>query len=317
MAYRGSSPDINAPRASTAVGTPAASTSGGDGGGGGSSSPTSPFGSTTDAGPGAASRLLRPHAASKAAAARYARDQADAGRAPTKRETPLAPAQTITKRQAFPPDNAVRSGAGPLARNQMSAAKNRVNKNATKAGKNIAAAIAGTPGGGARLEQINRELAATTSRRSGLKPPVRKAVTALDRHIAAHEAENNREHIVYARAEPSGDPAAFRASVQRVIDNQGTISSDRYIVADHNPAKVPPGRGDMVYEIRTTRGAYLGRTDRTGDSGHLLPRATHLEPVGVKQVQVVGADGKEHTRTVIQCVDSGLAAQERAAQKGV
>lgn len=165
------------------------------------------------------------------------------------------------------------------------------------------------------LEGVNRALHSTTGRRSQLSPAIRKRVEATDRAIADAERTNEREHIVYAVLRPPHDYGSSRAALNRRLTamsargdgdpvgaTQRDLTFDGYVPATHSLGTIPQGR-DVVMEIRTRSGAYLGTSDTTLNADHVIGRGRVLRPVGVHEVPYIDADGSRQTRRVVQMED--------------
>jgi hypothetical protein len=158
------------------------------------------------------------------------------------------------------------------------------------------------------LEDVNTALRSTTGRRSDLPPALNRRVSQVDRAIQAYETNNERTHIVYAVLRAPRDHGSSRAAVRRRLeqmsrrtDNDG-MTVDGYIPATHSLGTISDGR-DVVMEIRTTSGAYLGTSDTHPDASHILGRGRRLRPVGVAEVTYTRPDGTTGTRTVVQMQD--------------
>lgn len=133
----------------------------------------------------------------------------------------------------------------------------------------------------------------------------------LDRAIQRYERLNDRGHVVYAQARM---PYYVNASnVAGYANNHfpvGTlVAFDRYTASTHSMHELeqvtPAGEEDrhVVLEIQTRRGIYLGASDSTHDTRHLLPRALELEVVGSHVADYERPDGSMGRRTVIQMMD--------------
>lgn len=157
------------------------------------------------------------------------------------------------------------------------------------------------------LEGVNRELNGVVGMRSELRPATQRRVREIDRSIQAFEATNEREHIVYTTLKSPKDHGnsrnALRSRLEAMAAEQdSTITFDSYIPASHSIGTIQDGP-DIVMEIRTKSGAYLGTSDTTPDASHLVGRGRVLRPVSVHEASFVKPDGTRGTRTVVQMDD--------------
>ena len=160
------------------------------------------------------------------------------------------------------------------------------------------------------LEGINRQLAAVTGLRSRLTPAAKRRIEAVDRAIQDFEVHNNRQHLVYATllAPKNNDKdraklrGVLRSMAERPDDPRAAMTFDGYIPATHSLGNIGDG-DDVVMEIQTRSGAYLGSSDSLPDADHIVGRGRTLKPVGVRQVEVVKPDGSTGTRWVVQMTD--------------
>ncbi len=157
------------------------------------------------------------------------------------------------------------------------------------------------------LEGINQALNSTVGVKSDLPPAVRRRVEAVDRAISDFERTNEREHIVYSMLmspRPHGNSRnALRARLLAMSEsNDATLTFDSYIPATHSLGNVAESP-DIVMEIRTRSGAYLGSSDTRPDADHIVGRGRTLRPVGVHEVSYVREDGTRGTRTIVQMDD--------------
>lgn len=165
------------------------------------------------------------------------------------------------------------------------------------------------------LEGVNHALHSVVGRRSELSPAVRRRVEATDRAIADYERINERQHIVYTVLRSPYDHGssrtalrdrltamANRGDIEEVGNSRRDLTFDGYIPATHSMGTIEDGP-DIVMEIRTRSGAYLGTSDTTLNADHVIGRGRVLRPVGVHEVPYVSADGSRRTRFVVQMDD--------------
>lgn len=158
------------------------------------------------------------------------------------------------------------------------------------------------------LESVNRELNGVVGMRSELPPATQRRVREIDRSIQAFESTNEREHVVYATMKAPKDHGNSRNALRNRLEtmsqdseSQG-ITFDSYVPASHSLGTINDGP-DIVMEIRTKSGAYLGTSDTTPDASHIMGRGRTLRPVSVHEASFVKPDGTRGTRTVVQMDD--------------
>lgn len=161
------------------------------------------------------------------------------------------------------------------------------------------------------LEGVNRALHQVVSQRSELPTNVRRRVEATDRAIQDFERTNERQHVVYATLQApkahGNSRTALRSRLMAMSTMAGSedaqgLTFDGYIPATHSLGNVTDGP-DIVMEIRTRSGAYLGSSDTTLNADHVVGRGRVLQPVGVHEVPYVMPDGSRSTRWVVQMDD--------------
>ena len=134
-------------------------------------------------------------------------------------------------------------------------------------------------------------------------------VQRVDRAIQAYERANDRGHLVYSNVKLPD--AINHSNVSGFLGNNfkpGTIVSfDRYTAGAHNLHQIEPAHDaaqrTAVFEIKTRRGMYLGRSDGVDDTAHLLPRGIQLRVCSTHQATYQRPDGSTGTRQVIQLID--------------
>lgn len=133
----------------------------------------------------------------------------------------------------------------------------------------------------------------------------------LDRAIQRYERLNDRGHVLYAQARlPYYVNAGNSTGYANNHFPAGTlVAFDRYTGATHAMHELdqvtPSGEEErhVVLEIQTRRGMYMGASDSTHDTRHLLPRGLELEVIGSHTADYERPDGTIGRRTVIQMMD--------------
>lgn len=172
----------------------------------------------------------------------------------------------------------------------------------------------------APMEYLNKRLAEVVGDVDQLNPYEKKRVRSMDLAIADIESTNRREHVVYAPLfSPDGKQETvlrhFRETMQRNSEmsalDQRTEDFDRYVVADHNLSNLERFNGEVVAEIRTARGGYVGGSDTVKEAEHILPRGMRYNIIGIQEnVTYLRNDGTQGQRTVVQLEDTNINQEE-------
>lgn len=158
-----------------------------------------------------------------------------------------------------------------------------------------------------QLESLNSSLREVVGIKSDLPPNLRRRIERIDRSIQDHERNNAGQHLVYTVLRPPREHGNSRNAMIRRLEamtkNDGTLTFDGYIPATHSLGNITSNEREVVMEIRTRSGAYLGTSDTTPDANHIIGRGRVLRPVSVQEVTYVRPDGTQGTRTVVQMDD--------------
>lgn len=160
----------------------------------------------------------------------------------------------------------------------------------------------------ASLEGLNRALRGTHGTKSELPPAVQRRAEAVDRAIQDYERTNERQHIVYTTLRAPKDHGNSRNAVLRRLNEMGQDSESRpltfdgYVPATHSLGNITNDK-DIVLEMRTKSGAYLGTSDTTPNADHIVNRGRSFQVVGTHEATYVKPDGTTGTRTVVQVDD--------------
>lgn len=158
------------------------------------------------------------------------------------------------------------------------------------------------------LEGLNRAMRGTHGTKSELPPAVRKRGEAVDRAIQDFERTNERQHIVYTTLRAPKDHGNSRNAVlsrlQGMADDPESqpLTFDGYVPATHSLGNITNDK-DIVLEMRTKSGAYLGDSDTTPNSDHIVNRGRSFKIVGFHEVSYVKPDGSRGTRPIVQVDD--------------
>lgn len=160
-----------------------------------------------------------------------------------------------------------------------------------------------------RLEDTNRVLRATHGTVSEAPPAIEKAIRRQDRAIQDYERINEREHVVYAVMKPPKDHGNSRNAVERRLNamaedkNSAPLAFDGYIPSSHSLGNLNPGPNDIVMEIRTRSGAYLGSSDTLPDADHIVGRGRSMRVSDVQDVEYIKPDGSTGRHRLVQLDD--------------
>lgn len=162
------------------------------------------------------------------------------------------------------------------------------------------------------LGRVNERLHDVVGLRSEMRPAERRTVGEIDNSIADFEAQNEREHIVYATlAAPKkhgNSRNALRSRLEAMASRdddspeQTYVTFDGYIPASHTLGQVPDS-DEIVMEVRTRSGMYMGTSDTRPEADHLVGRGRDLRPRAVREVPFVRSDGTQGRRWIVQMDD--------------
>lgn len=163
-----------------------------------------------------------------------------------------------------------------------------------------------------RWREVNDALSDAVGDVQQLPEPTIRRIQRIDRAIQAFEARDPRTHVVYCNAEM---PTYINDS-----NNEGyarnnfpigaEVAFDRYTGATHTMHELEhdadrDNQRQIVLEMATRRGMYLGRSGGGGDNtGHLLPRGMQMWVVGTHRAHYRRPDGTTGTRVVVQLSDT-------------
>lgn len=197
-------------------------------------------------------------------------------------------------------------------RRQYSAERNRVFDAASAARSYSMDTLRDDARREARLSRLNETLRRSHGDQRRLASNLRSRQVDIDRTIRTAEAGNTREHTVYVATDINqlpGDTSSERLAALRdqIENNDGHYVVNGYMVGSHDMSEaVHDGRSnEIVLEIKTSSGAYLGNSDgQDKDATHILGRNRHLLPVSIQEdVPYERADGTQGRRTIVQMQD--------------
>lgn len=162
------------------------------------------------------------------------------------------------------------------------------------------------------LGRLNSRLNETVGMQTDLRSAERRRVREIDNSIRDFEVGNERQHIVYSTLVSPKNHGNSRLALRRRLEGiaerddidpgQKTLTFDGYIPSTHSLGDVPES-DDIVMEIRTRSGMYLGTSDTRPEAEHLVGRGRVLRPRGVREVSYVNRDGSQGRRWIVQMDD--------------
>lgn len=152
--------------------------------------------------------------------------------------------------------------------------------------------------------RVNRTLHTAAGDVQQLTDSDRVKVQRLDRAIQSYERRNDRTHKVYVAVELPDTVSDVRrlADLPANLRPGAVIAFDQFTLTRHNLHETPGHDSDrhVVFEIVTSRGLYLGRSDSVEDTTHLLPRGMQFEVAAVNYATYETRSGGFGERIVVQ-----------------
>ncbi|ANE83476.1 hypothetical protein A7U43_28620 (plasmid) [Mycobacterium adipatum] len=152
--------------------------------------------------------------------------------------------------------------------------------------------------------RINERLHLAAGDAQQLVDTDRAKVQRLDRAIQSYERLNDRTHRVYVAVrlpDNHGDitkPSDLPTSLQP----GASVAFDQFTLTRHNLHETPGHDSSryVVFEVVTSRGMYLGRSDSVEDTAHLLPRGMQFDVASAEHVAYATRSGGFNERVVLQ-----------------
>lgn len=152
--------------------------------------------------------------------------------------------------------------------------------------------------------RINERLHLAAGDAQQLVDTDRAKVQRLDRAIQSYERLNDRTHRVYVAVrlpDNHGDitkPSDLPASLQP----GASVAFDQFTITRHNLHETPghDSSRHVVFEVVTSRGMYLGRSDSVEDTTHVLPRGMQFDVASAEHVAYATRSGGFNERVVLQ-----------------
>lgn len=152
--------------------------------------------------------------------------------------------------------------------------------------------------------RINEKLHHSAGDVQQLADTDRAKVQRLDRAIQSYERLNDRTHRVYVAVKlpdnhgditkPSDLPPSLRPGA--------SVAFDQFTLTRHNLHETPghDSSRHVVFEVVTSRGMYLGRSDSVEDTTHILPRGMQFDVASAEHVAYATRSGGFKERVVLQ-----------------
>lgn len=215
------------------------------------------------------------------------------------------------RRRGLPIPDQIRTPLSARQRNARSRAKRSAQDRLTRSGHREMSRLVSDSD---RWTSTGRALTDVAGDAQHLDDAVRARVQRVDRAIRTAEQHNDREHIVYVAVQVPHHPgsSAPASVVPGSLREGAVIEFDRFTMTTHTVHQLEStmDEGDVVLEIATSRGMYLGRSDKVDDTAHLLPRGLRFEVVSAGEGRFRRPDGTVGRRTVVQLVDVTTAVGE-------
>ncbi|MBL3752264.1 hypothetical protein IPW42_21880 [Mycobacteroides abscessus subsp. massiliense] len=162
-----------------------------------------------------------------------------------------------------------------------------------------------TDGDASAWERINRCLHLAAGDVHQLDDADRKIVQRLDRVVQSYERLNDRGHIVYVAVQLPDNQRDVRSDrdVPVGLRPGAWVSFDQFTLARHSLRETPghDNRRFVMFEIATSRGMYMGRSDTVEDTTHLLPRGMQFVVASIDSAPYeTGANGFGEHPVIIQ-----------------
>jgi hypothetical protein len=234
------------------------------------------------------------------AATGYTRARRDRERAYPRPATEEVPAR---RHRPLPYPDAIRTPLSARQRNTRSRTKTEVQNTLPRIGYRAMHELISDP---ERWEDTGQALTEARGDAQQLELDVRARVQRVDRAIRTAEAASDRDHVLYSAVRlPPGAGPAGGSGVPKDLQAGAVIEFDRFTMTTHAIHELDPHlqSHDVVFEISTARGMYLGRSDKIDDTTHLLPRGMRLQVASAGSGRYRRPDGSIGRRTIIQLVD--------------
>ncbi|MCZ4277776.1 hypothetical protein [Rhodococcoides yunnanense] len=205
------------------------------------------------------------------------------------------------KRRTLPAAIELRRSLSARQRNARSATKRAVEQSVPRAQHRAMSSLIGDPD---NWKRTNDALSDVNGDAVRLDDDQRRHIQRVDRAIQRYERESGRGHLVYTVV--SLPHAVIHPSeLPETLSPGSVVAFDRFTGARHSIHELDAHSHptDAVFEIQTTRGLYLGASDKGDDTSHLLPRGTRYRVVNSHFVPYERPGRSVGERLVVQLED--------------
>jgi hypothetical protein len=212
-----------------------------------------------------------------------------------------APITNERKRRTLPAAIELRRSLSARQRNARSATKRTVEQSVPRAQYRAMSSLIGDPD---NWKRTNDALSDVNGDAVRLDDDQRRHIQRVDRAIQRYERESGRGHLVYTVV--SLPHAVIHPSeLPETLSPGSVVAFDRFTGARHSIHELDAHSHptDAVFEIQTTRGLYLGASDKGDDTSHLLPRGTRYRVVNSHFVPYERPGQSVGERLVVQLED--------------
>ena len=206
------------------------------------------------------------------------------------------------KRRELPIPDSIRQPPSSRQRKARSVNKHRAQSSLPKVGYAAVQDLVGDPD---RWAAVGEALSAARGDAQHLDKKMRSQVQRVDRAIQTAERFNDRGHILYCAVTLPHPVPQQAVNLPSTLQPGSRLDFDRHTMATHAVHELDAtlGERDVVFEIDTDRGMYLGRSDSADDTAHLLPRGMRLEVVTCGEGRYRRPDGSIGRRMIVQLRD--------------
>lgn len=208
------------------------------------------------------------------------------------------------KRRSLPIPDAIRLPPSSRQRKARSVSKHRAQSNLPRVQYKAMSGLISDPDTwisvGTALTEVGGDAQLLDDR-------ARAHVQRIDRAIQAAERENDRGHVVYCAVSLPHEQPEEAKNLPDTLQPGSRIEFDRYTMTTHAIHELDPviGEQEVIFEMETARGMYLGRSDGGDDTAHLLPRGMQWEVVSSHDGRYRRPDNTYGRCRIVQLRDAG------------
>lgn len=206
------------------------------------------------------------------------------------------------KRRTLPIPDAIRLPPSARQRKARSVAKRSAQSRLPTVGYKAMHTLISTPDAWA---DIGAELTKVRGDAHMLDDKTRTHVQRVDRSIQTAERLNDRGHVVYCAVTVPDPLPDGQQHLPAELQPGARIEFDRFTMATHAIHELDPilGQTEIVFEMQTARGMYLGASGSADDTAHLLPRGMQWDVVSAYEGRYRRPDGSLGRRRIVQLLD--------------